>query len=148
MRGNRSSVRARLTIGTVAKAAGVNVETVRFYQRPGLLAAAGFISALMGCIIGGAWATETNTGKMETAQARGTKPAGAAASGVIREIDRANSHVKIDHGPIPSIGMPGMTMAFKVKNPALLDQVKQGDQVNFEIEQSGLGWIVTNLNRK
>jgi Cu/Ag efflux protein CusF len=36
----------------------------------------------------------------------------------------------------------------KVKDPALLDQVKQGDQVNFEIEQSGLGWIITNLNRK
>ena len=26
--------------------------------------------------------------------------------------------------------------------------VKQGDPVNFEIEQSGLGWIITNLNRK
>ena len=67
---------------------------------------------------------------------------------MIREIDRANSRIKIDHGPIPSIGMPGMTMTFKVKKPALLDQVKPGDQVNFEIEKSGLGWIVTNLNRK
>ena len=41
-----------------------------------------------------------------------------------------------------------MTMTFKVKNPALLDQLKQGDPVNFEIKQSGLGWIITNLNRK
>ncbi len=31
---------------------------------------------------------------------------------------------------------------------ALLDQVKQGDPVNFEIEKSGLGWIITNLYRK
>ena len=83
----------------------------------------------------------------EVAQARETKTARAGASGVIREIDRANSRVKLEHGPIPSTGMPGMTMTFKVKNPALLDQLKRGDQVNFEIEQSGLGWIITNLNR-
>lgn len=41
-----------------------------------------------------------------------------------------------------------MTMTFKVQNPALLDQVKRGGQVNFEIEQSGLGWIITKLKRK
>lgn len=41
-----------------------------------------------------------------------------------------------------------MVMTFRVKNPALLDHVKQGDQVNFEIEQSGPGWIITNLYRK
>jgi len=109
---------------------------------------AGLVSALMACVMGVAWATEADSGRIETAQARETKPAGASASGVIREIDRANSRVKLDHGPIPSIGMPGMTMTFKVKNPALLDQVKQGDPVNFEIEQSGLGWIITNLDRK
>lgn len=109
---------------------------------------AGSVSALMAFVMGVAWAMEADRGRIEIAQARETKPAGARASGVIREIDRANSRIKLDHGPIPSIGMPGMTMTFKLKNPALLDQLKQGDQVNFEIEQSGLGWIITNLNRK
>ena len=108
----------------------------------------GLVSALMACVMGVAWATDAGSGGIKIGQARETKPAGARASGVIREIDRANSRIKIDHGPIPSIGMPGMTMTFKVKNPALLDQLKQGDPVNFEIEQSGLGWIITNLNRK
>ena len=108
----------------------------------------GLVSALMACVMGVAWATEVDRGRIEIAQARETKPAGASASGVIREIDRANSRIKIDHGPIPSISMPGMTMTFKVKKPALLDQVKQGDPVNFEIEKSGLGWIITNLYRK
>ena len=106
------------------------------------------VSTLIACVIGVAWATEADSGGIEIAQARETKAAGASASGVIREIDRANSCIKIDHGPIPSISMPGMTMTFKVKKPALLNQVKQGDPVNFEIEQSGLGWIITNLNRK
>lgn len=102
----------------------------------------------MGCLVGVAWAAGTSVAGIELARARETKSSGASASGMIRDIDRANSRIKIDHGPIPSIGMPSMVMTFKVKNPKLLDQVKQGDQVNFEIEQSGLGWIVTNLNRK
>lgn len=108
----------------------------------------GFVFALLACVIGVAWATDAGSGRIEIAQARGTKPAGASASGVVRDIDRPNFRIKIDHGPIPAIGMPAMVMTFKVKNPALLDQVKQGDPVNFEIEQSGLGWIITNLNRK
>jgi Cu/Ag efflux protein CusF len=41
-----------------------------------------------------------------------------------------------------------MSMTFKVTNPKLLDQIRQGDQVNFEIKQSGLGWIITSLDRK
>lgn len=102
----------------------------------------------MACVFGVAWAIDPNDGRIEIAQARETKKAGTSASGVVRQIDRANSRVEIDHGPIPSIGMPGMTMTFKVKDSRLLDQVKQGDQVNFEIEQSGLGWIIMNLNRK
>lgn len=99
----------------------------------------GLVAALMACVIGVAWATEVGSSGIGIAQARETKPAGASASGVIREIDRANSRIKIDHGPIPAIGMPGMIMTFKVKNPAFLDQLKPGDQVNFEIEKSGLG---------
>lgn len=107
-----------------------------------------FISVLMGSVVGVALATDPSDRRIEIAQAREAKTAGASASGVVREIDRANSRVKIDHGPIPSIGMPSMSMTFKVKNAKLLDQIKQGDQVSFEIEQSGLGWIITNLNRK
>lgn len=34
----RSSISRRLTIGTLAEAAGVGVETVRFYERKGLIA--------------------------------------------------------------------------------------------------------------
>lgn len=108
----------------------------------------GLVFALMACVIGVTWASGADSRSIEIVQARGTKPAAASASGVVREIDRANARIEIDHGQMPSIGMPAMTMTFKVKNPVLLAQVKPGDQVNFEIEQSGLGWIITNLNRK
>jgi Cu/Ag efflux protein CusF len=80
------------------------------------------------------------------AQATEAKSVAASALGV--DIDRASSRVKIDHTPIPSIGMPAMVMTFKVKDPKLLEKVKPGDSVSFEIEQSGLGWIVTRLDRR
>jgi Cu/Ag efflux protein CusF len=107
-----------------------------------------FFSALIGCLAGVGWAAGPSADRIELAQAREARAATASASGVIRNIDRANSRITIDHGPIPAIGMPGMTMTFKVTEPKLLDQVRQGDQVNFELKQSGLGWIVTNLDRK
>jgi Cu/Ag efflux protein CusF len=30
----------------------------------------------------------------------------------------------LKHGPIPGLGMPPMTMAFPVKDPAMLDRVR------------------------
>ena len=31
--------------------------------------------------------------------------------------------------------MPAMTMAFRVKDPAMLDQMKEGDKINFVVEK-------------
>ena len=41
--------------------------------------------------------------------------------------------------------MPGMTMAFKVKNSAMLDQVQAGDKVSFYIEKIAGALTVTTL---
>jgi Cu/Ag efflux protein CusF len=103
---------------------------------------------LAGCLTGVAWAAGPGAHPVPLAQAREAKAATASASGTVRNVDRASARVTIDHAPIPSIGMPAMSMSFKVADPKLLDRVRQGDQVNFEIRQSGLGWIVTGLDRK
>lgn len=105
------------------------------------------VCASTACAIGIVATTGAGGDGIASAQPRESKAAGAG-SGTVRDIDRAGSRVKLDHGPLPSIGMPAMTMTFKVKNPALLDGLKRGDRVNFEIERSGLGWIVTNLERE
>ena len=39
--------------------------------------------------------------------------------------------------------MPGMTMVFQVKEPALLDKVKVGDKVKVRAEKAGSGYVVT-----
>jgi Cu/Ag efflux protein CusF len=41
--------------------------------------------------------------------------------------------------------MPGMTMAFKVQDPAMLDKVKQGDKVRFVAEKVGGALTVTSI---
>lgn len=37
----------------------------------------------------------------------------------------------IKHGPLENLGMPVMTMVFRVQDPAMLDQLKAGDKINF-----------------
>jgi Cu(I)/Ag(I) efflux system protein CusF len=41
--------------------------------------------------------------------------------------------------------MPPMTMVFALKNPALLDNLKQGDKVNFDVTQQDGKLVVTDL---
>ena len=59
-----------------------------------------------------------------------TEPANLTA-GEVRKIDRAQGKVTLAHEPIESLGMPRMTMVFRVPDPAMLDQVKPGDRVRF-----------------
>ncbi|OZB23452.1 MAG: RND transporter, partial [Pseudomonas sp. 34-62-33] len=49
------------------------------------------------------------------------------------------------HGPIASIGMPPMTMVFEVENAQLLEGVSAGEKVNFQVQQQGNRYIVTEL---
>ena len=46
---------------------------------------------------------------------------------------------------IPSLDMPNMTMVFRVKNPAMLDQVKAGDRVRFAADKIGGQYTVVGI---
>lgn len=50
--------------------------------------------------------------------------------GVVKKIDKSAGKVTVSHGPLPN-GMPGMTMAFQVKDATWLDQMKAGDKIRF-----------------
>ena len=53
--------------------------------------------------------------------------------------------ITLKHGEIKNLGMPGMTMVFQVKDPAMLDKVKAGDKVRFKAEKIGGAFIVTQI---
>jgi len=55
--------------------------------------------------------------------------------GEVRKIDKEQGKVTLKHGPITNLDMPGMTMVFKVKDPAMISQVKVGDKIDFVAEK-------------
>ena len=73
----------------------------------------------------------------------------AAASdmteGEIRKVDKDTKKITIKHGEIKNLDMPGMTMLFQVKDPAMLDTVKAGDKVKFKAEKAASGFVVTEI---
>ena len=69
----------------------------------------------------------------------------AMADGEVRKIDKAQGKITLKHGEIKNLEMPPMTMVFKVKDAALLDQVKQGDKVGFTAEKIGGEYTVTGI---
>lgn len=67
--------------------------------------------------------------------ASSTDAGSAMSEGEIRKVDKGAGKITIKHGPIPNLDMPNMTMVFRAKNPAMLDQVKPGDKVRFSADK-------------
>lgn len=67
------------------------------------------------------------------------------ADGEVRKIDKDTGRITLRHGEIRHLDMPGMTMVFQVREPALLDKLKVGDKVRFRAEKAGSGYAVTAI---
>lgn len=76
---------------------------------------------------------------------REAAPAQAMSEAEVRKVDKAAGKLTLKHGPIPNLEMPPMTMVFRVKDPAMLDQVKAGDAIRFKAEQVAGAYTVTEL---
>lgn len=66
-------------------------------------------------------------------------------TGVVTNVDRASGKVTLKHDPIKSLGWPGMTMAFAVKDKALLDKVAKDKKVEFELMPQGRQYVITSI---
>lgn len=72
----------------------------------------------------------------------------ASISGEVKKIDESAGKITLKHGPAKSLGMEEpMTMVYRVKDPALLKQVKVGDKVTFEAEEAASGYTVTKMEK-
>lgn len=67
--------------------------------------------------------------------------------GEVRKVDREQGKVTLRHGEIRDLGMPPMTMVFRVADPRLLEQLKPGDQVRFRAENRNGAYTVIALER-
>ncbi len=73
----------------------------------------------------------------------------AMVNGEVKKIDEAGGKVALKHGPIKNLDMDedGMTMVFRVQDPAMLKQVKVGDKVQFEAERAPAGITITKMQK-
>ena len=67
-----------------------------------------------------------------------------SGTGTITAIDAAAGTVTIDHGAIPDVNWPAMTMAFTAA-PAVQQKAKVGDQVQFDVTVKGPAAEVTDM---
>ncbi len=69
-------------------------------------------------------------------------------TGEVRKIDAGAGKITLKHGPAPSLGMDeGMTMVYRIKDPAWLKGIKVGDKVKFEAESTDGSYTVTKLQK-
>lgn len=87
------------------------------------------LAVLLGLPLSGAVLAQAHhdSGHSGPAVAAAIKP----ADGTVRKVDAATGKLTIAHGPLEGLGMPSMTMAFRVAEQAMLETVKVGDRIRF-----------------
>jgi Cu/Ag efflux protein CusF len=74
-----------------------------------------------------------------------TESGKAMTSGVVKKVDKDAGKITISHGPLENLGMPKMTMVFRVKDPAMLDRLKEGDKINFVADKVNGAFTVMSV---
>ena len=65
--------------------------------------------------------------------------------GVVKKVDPKTGSVTLAHEPVPSMKWPAMTMAFQVRDKAMLSQLGEGKKVDVEFEQRGREYVITSV---
>jgi len=83
-----------------------------------------------------------------TSAAKSAAVANAALTeGEVRKVDKAAGKITIKHGPMPKFDMPAMTMAYRVKDKGMLDNLKPGDKIKFDVDGVGGEFTVLRLEK-
>jgi Cu(I)/Ag(I) efflux system protein CusF len=69
-------------------------------------------------------------------------------SGEVTKVDESAGKITIKHGPITKFDMDGMTMVFRADDPAMLKQVKPGDQIEFDVDKINGRFTVTKIEKQ
>jgi Cu(I)/Ag(I) efflux system protein CusF len=80
------------------------------------------------------------------AQQSAAPAASEQSDGEVTKVDKEAGKITLRHGALKNLGMAPMTMVFRAKEPAMLDQVKPGDQVKFVAEKVDGALTIVQLN--
>ncbi|MCC8405615.1 copper-binding protein [Paraburkholderia sp. MMS20-SJTN17] len=110
------------------------------------------ISIVMGCAVAVSAtafaAGDTGNMNMAGGAQQGADAKNTMSHGEVKKVDTAAGKLTIKHGPLENLGMDAMTMVFKVKDPAMLSQVKVGDRIDFVAEEVNGALTVTKLQKQ
>ncbi|MBL8348451.1 MAG: efflux RND transporter periplasmic adaptor subunit [Rubrivivax sp.] len=71
---------------------------------------------------------------------------GHRAEGVVEGIDPKAGTVTLNHGPVPTLKWPAMTMDFKTANASMFNGLKTGQRVSIEfVERQGGDYVLTSI---
>lgn len=70
-----------------------------------------------------------------------------SVDGEVRKVDKAQARITLKHGEIRNLDMPPMTMVFRVRDKAWLDQLAVGDRVKFDAEKVDGNYVVTQIRK-
>ena len=73
--------------------------------------------------------------------------AAGPVDGEVRKVDAAQQKITLKHGEIKALDMPAMTMAYRVKDAAALNQLVPGDHVRFSVEKIDGAYTVTSIQK-
>lgn len=70
-------------------------------------------------------------------------------NGEVKKIDEPAGKITLKHGPIKNLDMDedGMTMVFRVQDPAMLKSLKVGDNVKFDADRVNGQITVTAIQK-
>lgn len=120
-------------------------------MKPVLIFSAGLVLALAACgqktepaPVEPTTAAPAATGDMSGMPMAASGEMSGSGTGGVTAVDLADGTVTIDHGPIPGVNWPAMTMAFTA-SPAILQKAKVGARVQFDVTVKGPAAEVTAL---
>ncbi len=69
----------------------------------------------------------------------------ALVAGEVKKIDKPAGRITLKHAEIKVYDMPGLTGAYKVQDPAMLDKVQVGDRVQFNLDRVNNQYTITKI---
>lgn len=91
-------------------------------------------------------AVPANAADQQIAAAATSEQTVSMTDGEIKKVDKDAGKLTIKHGALVNLGMPAMTMAFGVKDAAVLETLKPGDKVKFVAAKVDGRLFVTEIN--
>ena len=78
----------------------------------------------------------------------GSAWAQALTDGEVKKVDISAGKLTIKHGPMKKFDMDdGMTMVYRVQDPAMLKAVKAADKIKFDADHVNGQFIVTKIEK-